>query len=109
MTEYEIPNGITTIAFAAFYESTRLQSVTIPTSVTSIEDWAFYYCENLKSVYCRPTTPPALGECVFDNSDDGVDKPIGCKIYVPEKSVDTYKEAENWKRYKSYIYGDGRF
>lgn len=109
LTEYVIPDGITTIAFAAFYESTKLQSVTIPTSVKSIEDWAFYYCENLKSVYCRPTTPPALGEGVFDNYDGGVDKPIGCKIYVAEKSVDSYKEAANWKRYKSYIYGDGRF
>lgn len=107
--EYEIPNGITTIAFAAFYESLRLQSVTIPASVTTIEDWAFYYCESLKTVYCKPTTPPALGESVFDNSDDGNDKPIGCKIYVPEISVDAYKEAQNWSRYKSYIYGDGRY
>lgn len=105
LTEYVIPDGVTTIAFAAFYESTKLQNVTIPTSITSIEDWAFYYCENLKSVYCKPTTPPTLGEGVFDNYDGG-DKPIGCKIYVPEKSVNAYKEAENWKRYKSYIYGD---
>ena len=107
--EYEIPNGITTIAFAAFYESLRLQSVTIPASVTTIEDWAFYYCESLKTVYCKALTPPALGEGVFDNSDDGKDKPIGCKIYVPEISVDAYKEAQNWSRYKSYIYGDGRY
>lgn len=109
LNEYEIPDGITTIAFAAFYESLRLQSVTIPASVTAIEDWAFYYCESLKSVYCKALTPPALGEGVFDNSDDGKDKPIGCKIYVPEKSVDAYKEAANWSRYKSYIYGDGRY
>ena len=109
LNEYEIPDGITTIAFAAFYESLRLQSVTIPASVTAIEDWAFYYCESLKSVYCKALTPPALGDGVFDNSDDGKDKPIGCKIYVPEKSVDAYKEAANWSRYKSYIYGDGRY
>jgi hypothetical protein len=106
LTKYEIADGITAIAHDAFYESLRLQSVTIPQSVTSIGEYAFYYCENLKSVYCKRPTPPELGASAFDNSDNGTDKPIGCKIYVPTSSVDLYKAAENWKRYKSYIYGD---
>jgi hypothetical protein len=106
LTKYEIADGITAIAHDAFYESLRLQSVTIPQSVTSIGEYAFYYCENLKSVYCKRPTPPELGASAFDNSDNGTDKPIGCKIYVPTSAVDLYKAAENWKRYKSYIYGD---
>lgn len=109
LDEYTIPDGVVTIAHDAFYESFRLKNVTIPSSVTTIEEYAFYYCEALKNVYCKPLTPPTLGESVFENSDDGVDKPIGCKIYVPEKSVEVYKEAKNWSRYKSYIYGDGRY
>ena len=106
LTDYVIADGITTIAHDAFYESLRLKSVTIPQSVTSIEEYAFYYCESLRSVYCKRTTPPTLGTSVFDNSDDGTDKPIGCKIYVPTTSVEAYKAATNWNRYKSYIYGD---
>jgi hypothetical protein len=106
LTKYEIADGITAIAHDAFYESLRLQSVTIPQSVTSIGEYAFYYCENLKSVYCKRPTPPDLGASAFDNSDNGMDKPIGCKIFVPTSAVDLYKWAENWKRYKSYIYGD---
>ena len=109
LDEYTIPDGVVTIAHDAFYESFRLKNVTIPLSVTTIEEYAFYYCEALKKVYCKPQTPPTLGESVFENSDDGVDKPIGCKIYVPEKSVDAYKEAKNWSRYKSYIYGDAEY
>jgi hypothetical protein len=109
LTEYYIPQGITVIAHDAFYESLRLQKVTIPHSVVSIEEYAFYYCESLKSVYCKCTTPPSLGVSVFDNSDDGMDKPIGCKIYVPNESVDKYKSAENWSRYKSYIYPDEKY
>lgn len=105
LTEYVIADGITTIAHDAFYASTSLKTVTIPLSVTSIEEYAFYYCENLKSVYCRPTIPPALGEGVFVNYDGG-DKPIGCKIYVPTQSVEAYKSANNWNRYKAYIYGE---
>lgn len=106
ITDYVIADGITAIAHDAFYESLRLKSVTIPESVTSIEEYAFYYCESLKSVYCKRSTPPTLGVSVFDNSDNGMDKPIGCKIYVPTSAVDLYKTAENWTRYKSYICGD---
>ena len=108
LDEYTIPNGITTIAHDAFYESLRLKKVTIPQSVTSIEEYAFYYCESLKTVHCKPTTPPSLGASAFDNSDDGVDKPIGCKILVPNASVEAYKTAPDWKRYQSYIQGDDK-
>ena len=106
LTEYVIADGITTIAHDAFYESLKLKSVTIPASVAKIEEYAFYYCESLRSVYCKCSTPPTLGAKVFDNSNDGVDEPIGCKIYVPTASVEAYKAAANWSRYKSYIYGD---
>lgn len=102
--EYKIADGITDISAMAFYNS-RLTSVTIPQSVVSIGEWAFYYSENLKSVYCKATTPPALGESTFDNSENGIDKPIGCKIYVPTKAVNDYKSAENWSRYKNDITG----
>lgn len=105
ITDYVIANGIIAIAHDAFYESLRLKSVTIPESVTSIGEYAFYYCENLKSVYCKRPTPPELGAGAFDNSEDGVDRPIGCKILVPNTSVETYKATEDWKRYKSYISG----
>ena len=108
LDEYEIPNGVTTIAHDAFYESIRLNKVVIPQSVRSIEEYAFYYCESLKTVHCKPTTPPSLGASAFDNSDDGVDKPIGCKILVPNSSVDAYKSATDWKRYESYIQGDDK-
>ena len=108
LDSYTIPNGITAIAHDAFYESLRLKSVTIPQSVTSIGEYAFYYCESLKSVYCKPTTPPALGASAFDNSDNGTDKPIGCKIIVPNASVEAYKSATDWKRYQSYIQGEDK-
>ncbi len=102
-TSYVIPDGISTIEHDAFYESLSLRSVTIPSSVKKIGDCAFYYCESLKEVYCKSVTPPTLGTAVFDNYDSEGDEPIGCKIYVPAESVEAYKSAKNWDRYKGYI------
>ena len=119
-----IPNGVTAIAREAFISCWRLISVTIPDSVeyigqesfascnnmqsvtigsgvTTIMDSAFEYCSRLKEVFCKPTTPPILGYCVFDsNASDR-------KIYVPESAndvvIDAYKSAKNWDFYTDVI------
>ena len=43
-----IPNSVTSIGYAAFYDCSGLTEVTIPNSVTSIGDYAFYGCSGLK-------------------------------------------------------------
>ena len=60
---------------------------------------AFSYCHSLKTVYCKPTTPPTGDYDMFDNNA------AGRKIYVPAGSVEAYKSASYWKEYKSYIVG----
>lgn len=102
---YTIPSDIVAIKNDAFYNSTSLKSITIPSSVQSIGDYAFLYCFNLQDIYCEPTTPPTLGEMVFDNEDNGNITPIGCTIHVPTQSVEAYKTATNWDIYKEYIKG----
>jgi hypothetical protein len=78
-------------------------SVTIGDSVNSIGHAAFYDCKSLASVYCKPTTPPALtvsanGVCVVFYGND-----FYRKIYVPTASLDAYKATEYWSDYKSCI------
>ena len=105
LTEYTIPDSVTSIGSYAFYCCDGLTSITISNSVTSIGSYAFAWCENLTSVYCKPTTPPTAsvnpwgywGAFSFNSSDR--------KIYVPTASVDAYKSASGWSEYASYIVG----
>ena len=100
LTSVTIPNSVTTIGNSAFYNCTRLRSVTIPDSVWLIESYAFRYCTSLRSVYCKSPLTPKLGE-VYVFGDNAYDR----KIYVPAKSVQTYKAAKGWKNYAADIVG----
>ena len=127
LTEYIIPDGISSIGDYAFVGCSNLVSITIPDSVSSIEDQAFDGCSSLASitipegvtsigvfafgnctslaeVYCKPTTPPTGNSYMFVYSDTNTNlKLIGCKIYVPTESVEAYKAAYGWSDYADYI------
>ncbi len=99
LTSVNIPDSVTEIGNYAFSNCDSLTSVNIPDSVTTIGPWAFSYCNSLTSVYCKATTPPALGYSVF------VSNGSGRKIYVPAGSLNAYKSAEYWSEYASAIVG----
>ena len=65
VTDLVIPNGVTSIGFAAFEGCTSLTSVTIPNSVTSIGEWAFSGCSGLTSVII-PDSVTAIGSRAFN-------------------------------------------
>ncbi|MBO7261783.1 MAG: hypothetical protein J6U95_02490, partial [Alistipes sp.] len=67
--------------------------------VTSIGSEAFSSCRSLKEVYCKPTTPPRGGLCIFDSNASGR------KIYVPRNSVSAYQAASGWSNYAEDIVG----
>ena len=99
LTEYTIPDGVTTIGEGAFLWCSSLSSVTIPNSVTTIGDSAFYLCRSLTSVYCKAITPPAGSGYMFDYNDSDRE------IYVPMESVEAYKSSLYWNEYADDIVG----
>ncbi len=91
----------------AFNGCTTLESVTIPESVTSMGTATFWKCSSLKTVYCKPSTPPSA---VFGGDSqwlpfDG--NASGRKIYVSAESVNSYRNANYWSRYASAIVAEG--
>ncbi len=121
VTEYTIPDTVTSIGESAFEGCANLISVNIPESVNSIEDSAFSGCQNLKSVVI-PKGIYSVGYHVFSNCISLTE--IYCKssaltiksglfdyhandfkIYVPSSSVIKYRTAENWVKYVDYIVG----
>ena len=64
LTEYTVPNTVTTIGNYAFSVSYDLEKITLPNSVTKIGDNAFQACYNLKEVNI-PNSVTAIGEFAF--------------------------------------------
>ena len=114
LTSVTIPDSITSIGDYAFTCCSSLTSITIPNSVTSIGEEAFTDCR-LTSVYCKPTTPPAIYYYQSYNSHGSFPFNSGMKIYVPHNSYDAYMQYSysdisndrtaktNWYAYESYI------
>ena len=86
-----IPDGVVEIADDAFRNCETLPYINIPASVTSIGDRAFSNCPSLARMDVKATTPPALGEYAISGTNADL------IIYVPENSVNLYKNDPGWK------------
>lgn len=65
LTEYVIPDNVTSIVGYAFNDCRNLTNITIPDSVDWIGMYEFSDCSSLTSIYCKSIVPPALGYKAF--------------------------------------------
>ena len=101
LTSITIPSSVTSIDTNAFGDCSSLASITIPSSVTSIGTNAFSYCYGIAEYHFLSTVPPTLA-----NTNAFSDIQSDCIIYVPSASLETYKTANNWSTYASYMQGE---
>jgi len=89
LTSVTISNSVTSIGDLAFCECSQLASVTIPNSVTNIGESAFSDCSALTSIYCESAAPASISDNTFKN--------VSPSVYVPQCAYTTYHNAPIWK------------
>lgn len=96
-------DGLESIGPECFYGCSSLLAVNFPASMKKIGERALAGL-NLTVLQCRAVEPP-----VFANGNDTIGLNTNAflgPIIVPLASVDAYKAAPVWKKYKDYIYGN---
>lgn len=91
------PFSITSIGACTFSGCSNLTFLSIPSSVTSIGSQAFAVCSNLDSVAVYATLPPTLSSDAFYGIGPDV------TFYVPDPSLETYKNANVWKNFTNLL------
>jgi hypothetical protein len=87
-----LPDSVMSIENLAFFGCQGLTSVTIGKSVSSIDYSAFFSCTHLTSVTVKAEIPPKY-DAVF----------VLDTLYVPLHSVDLYKKASPWCKFKNIV------
>lgn len=98
LTTITLPNSITSIGDHTFFGCSSLKSITIPESVKTIGNEAFLGCSSLKSITCKAPIPPHSQIYSFAETPDSL------LLLVPANSIDAYKKAEGWAKFK-YMQG----
>lgn len=99
ITSVVLPDSLQSMNASVFLNCTGLTSLRIPANVTNIGPTNFAGCTSMAEYIFEPDVPPTLADI---NVFSGI--PAGCKIYVPDQSVDAYKTATNWIEYADQIY-----
>jgi len=89
-----IPSNITDLNMATFYDCSSLTTLTIPATVKNIYNGVFTNCSGLQLINALSPSPIDLSTRV--GVFDGVNKNT-CILYVPNGSLNVYKEAAQWK------------
>ena len=91
LTDIVLPEGVTTIEYSAFGNSSSIKSVTLPSTISSINVNAFAHCSNLDNIYMY--SDPSKLTWNADQLESGNFKPNkGTKCHVPKEYYATYIE-----------------
>ena len=87
---------VTAIGTAAFYECSSLEMISFPSTMSNIGNDVFRFCSKLKQVTCSAVHPPTCASDAFDSYET-------ITLYVPDNSVNEYKNAPTWQNFVTII------
>lgn len=114
ISSLEIPNSVTAIGEEAFCFCRSLETIKLPINLQTISVNCFYGCNKLKKI-CLPAkvnliSSGAFKNCYFEEIIVQSSTPptafgdsfirYDATLYVPESSIEQYKETEPWKNFK---------
>lgn len=98
ISNVKIPKSVTTINYWAFFGCSSLKSLEIQSPIVTIDSQAFYNCDSLTSVVCYAVVPVETKYTdIF-----GVNTYTFATLYVPEESIDTYRNSSYcWGKFQN--------
>ena len=94
LTTVELGDGIESIGNYAFSGCAALESFTFGNSLATIGEEAFSDCTAMTRLVSRTEVPPTCGNQALDDINKWT-----CELFVPTKSLDAYKAADQWKEF----------
>ena len=85
-----IPSGVKSLGDYCFNGCSGLTSIVIPSGVTSLSDYCFYSCSRLAAVILEQTTVPSVQSSSFNSG------PAARTFYLQDSILESYKTATNW-------------
>ena len=96
LSSIEFNEGLYQIEDNAFYDCDALTEVTLPSSLVLANESPFDYCDNLVKVTCLSIEPPYM----VDQIPYGLGME-GRELYVPELSINVYKQTTGWDKFQT--------
>lgn len=94
-----IGEGVTIIPSSCFNRCIALKKVTFPSTISVIQSDVFFNDYSLETLVLKSVVPPTVNGDNFGYNFSKI-----CKIYVPDTSVNNYKNNSWWSQYASRIY-----
>jgi hypothetical protein len=106
---YDIPDSVSSIGISAFYNCSKLTSVTIPDSVTTIGNYAFYGCSSLTGITI-PDSVTTIGTGAFSGCNELIFIIIPANVSIGSSAFENdfgSSYNNNGKKAAMYLYSNG--